>query len=138
MPNGTEATGDRNAYVPDYRCCGCSLASESLAQTSSLGRPCTAAPEIQWFSKESLKPKAKAQGFKVRKVKIDDACGEVYALDQNDNETELSSMRPPARSWRGSDPPEQVSLLLTSRARLSTAEETMAKVAARIAELVAT
>lgn len=65
------------------------LASGSLAQASSLGRPCTTAPESQWLSKEALRAKAEAQGFKVRKIKIEDACGEVYVLDQSDKKVEL-------------------------------------------------
>lgn len=65
------------------------LASGTFVQASSLGRPCTTAPQSQWLSEEALKTKAEAQGYKVRKVKIDDACGEVYVLDQNDNRIEL-------------------------------------------------
>lgn len=65
------------------------IAGAFSAQASSLGRPCTAAPQSQWLSVEALKAKAEAQGYKVQKAKIAKACGEIYALDQNNARTEL-------------------------------------------------
>lgn len=59
------------------------------AQASSLGRPCTTAPQSQWLTVEALKAKAEAQGYKVQKAKIAKACGEIYALDQKNARTEL-------------------------------------------------
>ena len=59
------------------------------AQASSLGRPCTTAPQGQWLSVDALKAKAEAQGYKVQKAKIAKACGEIYALDPNNTRTEL-------------------------------------------------
>ena len=57
------------------------LGSPSIAQASSLGRPCTTAPQSQWLPLDALKAKAEAQGYKVQKAKIAKACGEIYALD---------------------------------------------------------
>jgi hypothetical protein len=65
------------------------LGGTSLAQASSLGRPCTTAPQSEWLSVEALKAKAEAQGYKVQKAKIAKACGEIYALDPNNARTEL-------------------------------------------------
>ena len=65
------------------------LGSASVAQAGSLGRPCTSAPQSQWLSLDALKAKAEAQGYKVQKAKITKACGEIYALDQNNARTEL-------------------------------------------------
>ena len=65
------------------------IASAFSAQASSLGRPCTTAPQSQWLSLEALKAKAEAQGYKVQKAKISAACGEIYALDKNGARTEL-------------------------------------------------
>jgi hypothetical protein len=59
------------------------------AQASSLGRPCTAAPQSQWLSVDALKAKAESLGYKVQKAKIAKACGEIYALDPNNARTEL-------------------------------------------------
>jgi len=61
----------------------------STAQASSLGRPCTTAPQSQWLPLDALKAKAEAQGYKVQKAKIAKACGEIYALDPNNARTEL-------------------------------------------------
>ncbi|CEG09705.1 hypothetical protein BN961_03135 [Afipia felis] len=65
------------------------LSSVSTAHASSLGRPCTSAPESQWLSLDALKVKAEAQGYKVQKAKLKAACGEIYALDRNGVRTEL-------------------------------------------------
>ena len=46
------------------------------AQASSLGRPCTTAPQSQWLSVEALQAKAEAQGYKVQKAKIAEATAE--------------------------------------------------------------
>ena len=65
------------------------MAGTFSAQASSLGRPCTTAPQSQWLSVEALQAKAEAQGYKVQKAKIAKACGEIYALDPNNVRTEL-------------------------------------------------
>jgi hypothetical protein len=65
------------------------LGGVSMAQASSLGRPCTTAPERQWLSVEALKAKVEGLGYKVQKAKIKKACGEIYVLDQNNARVEL-------------------------------------------------
>ncbi|SCZ06555.1 PepSY domain-containing protein [Microvirga guangxiensis] len=65
------------------------LVGVSGTQASSLGRPCTTMPQSQWLSVEALKAKTEAMGYKVQKAKISKACGEIYALDQNNTRTEL-------------------------------------------------
>lgn len=65
------------------------FSATSTAQANSLGRPCTFAPETQWLSLDALKAKAEAQGYKVRKAKLNAACGEIYAIDRNGVRTEL-------------------------------------------------
>lgn len=59
------------------------------AQASSLGRPCTTAPETQWLSMQELQAKVEALGYKVRKAKLKKGCGELYVLDKNGNRVEL-------------------------------------------------
>lgn len=59
------------------------------AQASSLGRPCTDAPESQYLSVTQIQAKAEAQGYTVERVKIAKACGEVYALDKAGAKVEL-------------------------------------------------
>jgi hypothetical protein len=59
------------------------------AQASDLGRPCTSAPQSQWLPMEQLQAKVEALGYKVRKAKLKNACGEIYALDRNGGRVEL-------------------------------------------------
>jgi len=61
----------------------------AAAQASSLGKPCTSAPEAQWLPISQLQAKVEAQGYKVQKAKLKNACGELYTLDKNGNRVEL-------------------------------------------------
>lgn len=61
----------------------------AAAQAGSLGRPCTSAAQNQWLSIEALQSKVEAQGYKVQKAKLKNACGELYALDKNGGRVEL-------------------------------------------------
>ena len=59
------------------------------AQASSLGKPCTSAPESQWLPIRQLQAKVEALGYKVQKGKVVKACGEFYTLDKDGNRVEL-------------------------------------------------
>lgn len=59
------------------------------AQASSLGKPCTSAPESQWLPIQQLQAKVEALGYKVQKGKVAKACGEFYTLDKDGNRVEL-------------------------------------------------
>lgn len=61
----------------------------AAAQAGSLGMPCTSAPEAQWLSISQLQANVEAQGYKVQKAKLKNACGELYTLDKNGNRVEL-------------------------------------------------
>ncbi len=65
------------------------LGAASAAQAGSFDRPCTAAPQSEWLSIETLKARVEALGYKVQKAKIKKACGEIYALDKNGARVEL-------------------------------------------------
>ncbi len=65
------------------------LGAAAAAQAGSLGKPCTSAPETQWLPMQQLQAKVEAQGYKVQKAKIKNACGELYTLDKNGNRVEL-------------------------------------------------
>ncbi len=65
------------------------LGAASAAQASSLGRPCTSAPQTQWLSIEALQSKIETLGYKVQKAKLKNACGEFYAIDKNGARVEL-------------------------------------------------
>ncbi|QHP71301.1 PepSY domain-containing protein [Bradyrhizobium sp. LCT2] len=63
------------------------LGAAASAQAGSLGKPCTTAPEAQWLPMAQLQ--VEAQGYKVQKAKLKNACGELYTLDKNGNRVEL-------------------------------------------------
>ncbi len=65
------------------------LGLATSAQAASLGRPCTDASRDRWLSIEALQGKVEAFGYKVRMVKLKNACGELYTLDKNGNRVEL-------------------------------------------------
>lgn len=65
------------------------LATTSLAQAGSLGRPCTNASQDKWLSLEALQTKVEALGYTVRKAKLKNACGEFYATDKAGSRVEL-------------------------------------------------
>jgi hypothetical protein len=68
---------------------GILLATASLANAGSLGRPCTATPQNQWLSLDALQAKVEALGYKVQKAKLKAACGELYTIDRNGGRVEL-------------------------------------------------
>jgi hypothetical protein len=61
----------------------------ATAHAGSLGRPCTAAPQNQWLPIQELQAKVEAQGYKVQKAKLKNACGELYTLDKDGKRVEL-------------------------------------------------
>jgi hypothetical protein len=65
------------------------LGAGVTANAGSLGKPCTSAPEPQWLPMQQLQAKVEAQGYKVQKAKLKNACGELYTLDKNGNRVEL-------------------------------------------------
>jgi hypothetical protein len=68
---------------------GILLATATLANAGSLGRPCTSVPQSQWLSLEAIQAKVEALGYKVQKAKLKAACGELYAIDKNGSRVEL-------------------------------------------------
>ena len=50
---------------------------------------CKPAPKDQWLTADAIKGKAEGMGLKVRKVKEDEGCWEVYALTADGKRTEL-------------------------------------------------
>jgi hypothetical protein len=61
----------------------------TCAQAGSLGRPCTTAAESQYLPAAQLQAKVEALGYKVERVKIAKACGEIYAFDKGGAKVEL-------------------------------------------------
>jgi len=51
-----------------------------IGQAMASGDYCTV-PKAEWQPKEDLEAKLKADGWDVRKIKIEDGCYEVYGMD---------------------------------------------------------
>lgn len=68
---------------------GLLVAGAAATQAGSLGRPCTTAAQTQWLSLAALQAKVEAQGYRVQKAKLKNACGELYTLDKSGARVEL-------------------------------------------------
>jgi hypothetical protein len=53
------------------------------------GMGCGNAPRDQWMSEQALKEKATGMGYQVRRVKAEDGCYEVYAIDAKGMKAEV-------------------------------------------------
>lgn len=52
-------------------------------------RTCGDAPRAQWLSEDAIKAKGVALGYEVRRVKTENGCYELYAIDKNGAKVEL-------------------------------------------------
>jgi hypothetical protein len=65
------------------------LAAAPLAASAAYASPsCGNAPQSSWMSLKDIEAKATAMGYKVRQVKIEDGCYEIYALDKDGKRVE--------------------------------------------------
>ena len=55
----------------------------------ALAKGCGDAPRAQWLSEEAIKAKGAELGYEVRRVKVEDGCYELYAVDKNSAKLEL-------------------------------------------------
>jgi len=67
----------------------CSAALLAATQAGATGRAtCESGPEKDWQATETLTKQLEAKGWKVRRVKVDGGCYEVYALDEKGQRVE--------------------------------------------------
>ena len=67
----------------------CALALLAANQAGATGRAtCESGPEKDWQAPEVLTKQLEAKGWKVRRVKVDGGCYEVYALDEKGQRVE--------------------------------------------------
>ena len=67
----------------------CSAALLAATQAAATGRAtCEAGPEKDWQPTETLTKQLEAKGWKVRRVKVDGGCYEVYALNDKGERVE--------------------------------------------------
>jgi len=65
------------------------LAATPFVASVALASPsCGNAPQSSWMSLKDVEAKATAMGYKVRQVKIEDGCYELYAIDKDGKRVE--------------------------------------------------
>jgi hypothetical protein len=60
--------------------CLLALAAAPAAQATGLAT-CNSGPKSGWQSQDALKSKLTGEGWKVRRIKVDGGCYEVYAIN---------------------------------------------------------
>jgi len=55
----------------------------AAAAPSLAAEKCSTAPKAQWRPKSTLESQLKAGGYKVRQIKVENGCYEVYAIDSD-------------------------------------------------------
>lgn len=50
---------------------------------------CTAHPKSEWMKESDAKAKLEAEGYKIRKFKVDGNCYEIYGHDKNGKKVEI-------------------------------------------------
>jgi hypothetical protein len=50
---------------------------------------CTAHPKSEWMKESDAKAKLEAQGYKIRKFKVDGNCYEIYGHDKDGKKVEI-------------------------------------------------
>ncbi|MDO6964335.1 PepSY domain-containing protein [Rhizobium alvei] len=60
------------------------LASTAHAESDKCGN----VPKDKWMTEDAIREKAKGMGYDVRKIKIEDGCYEVYAIDAKGSKVE--------------------------------------------------
>ena len=65
------------------------LAAAPAYASDDEGKGCGNAPRDQWMSVDAVEAKGVAMGYEVRRVKEEDGCYELYAIDKNGAKTEL-------------------------------------------------
>jgi len=61
----------------------------SLAAGSALASDKCSVPQAEWQPQEALQQKLEGDGWKIKKIKVDDGCYEVYATDKEGKRMEV-------------------------------------------------
>jgi len=59
------------------------LLFSTLGAGAALASDLCSVPKNEWQPQEALQQKLEGEGWKIRKIKVDDGCYEVYATDAN-------------------------------------------------------
>jgi hypothetical protein len=89
LPASTGDTFMRHSFTIAAAAFAVIALSSIGARAESHGGACTTAASDQYLSAADLQAKVEAQGYKVSRLKITKACGEVYAFDKTGAKIEL-------------------------------------------------
>ncbi len=65
----------------------CALAAMPLLAFA--GAKCPAHPKAEWLKPEEARAKIEAQGYKIKKFKVDGECYEIYGRNKDDKKVEI-------------------------------------------------
>ncbi len=65
------------------------LALAFTASTAMAGANCPANPKAEWLSEAEARARIEAQGYKIKKFKIDGNCYEIYGHDKAGKKVEI-------------------------------------------------
>ena len=60
-----------------------------FASTAMAGAKCPANPKAEWLSETDARARIEAQGYKIKKFKIDGNCYEIYGHDKAGKKVEI-------------------------------------------------
>jgi len=66
-----------------------SIALLSLAGTTFASAKCTAHPKQEWMKEADAKAKLEAEGYKIKKFKVDGNCYEIYGHNKEGKKVEI-------------------------------------------------
>ncbi|MBI2733631.1 MAG: PepSY domain-containing protein [Aquabacterium sp.] len=65
------------------------LALTALPLSALAGAKCEAHPKSEWIKEEDARAKLLAQGYKIRKFKVDGQCYEIYGWNKDGKKVEI-------------------------------------------------
>jgi hypothetical protein len=65
------------------------LAMIALPASAFAGAKCENHPKSEWMSEADAKAKIEAQGYKIRKFKVDGNCYEIYGTNKDNKKAEV-------------------------------------------------
>jgi hypothetical protein len=65
------------------------LGAFAFSGSAFAGAKCTAHPKSEWLPADAAKSRIEAQGYKIRKFKVDGQCYEIYGHDKNGKKVEI-------------------------------------------------
>jgi hypothetical protein len=66
-----------------------SISLLALAGSAFAGAKCTAHPKEEWMKQDDAKAKLEAEGYKIRKFKVDGNCYEIYGHNKEGKKVEI-------------------------------------------------